>query len=114
MYYFVILRIDLISIFSFSHDLLVFSIFHRENVKSEAHTPLIKRETFVWKKICLEAFLNNFLDWVLPDEIDHANQEAKRLLHLMDKHSNDKKYTCKNLSESPEIFIGFYKLFLSN
>jgi hypothetical protein len=34
------LRIDLqISIFGFSHELLVFSIFHRENVKSESHTP---------------------------------------------------------------------------
>ena len=35
------LRIDLqISIFGFSHELLVFSIFHRQNVKSESHTPL--------------------------------------------------------------------------
>jgi hypothetical protein len=34
-------RIDLqISIFGFSHELLVFSIFHLENVKSESYTPL--------------------------------------------------------------------------
>jgi hypothetical protein len=43
MYFFARLRIDLqISIFGFSHELLVFSIFHRENVKSESSTPLIE------------------------------------------------------------------------
>jgi hypothetical protein len=41
MYFFARLRIDLqISIFGFSHELLVFSIFHLENVKSESYTPL--------------------------------------------------------------------------
>jgi hypothetical protein len=43
MYFFARLRINLqISIFGFSHKLLVFSIFHLENVKSESHTPLRK------------------------------------------------------------------------
>jgi hypothetical protein len=41
MLFFARLRKDLqISIFGFSHELLVFSIFHREDVKSELHTPL--------------------------------------------------------------------------
>jgi hypothetical protein len=39
MYFFARLGIDLqISIIGFSHELLVFSIFHRENVESESHT----------------------------------------------------------------------------
>ena len=42
MYFFARLRIYLqTSICGFSHELLVFSIFHRDNVKSESHTPLI-------------------------------------------------------------------------
>jgi hypothetical protein len=44
MHFFERLRIDLqISIFGFSHELLVFSIFYRENVKSESSTPLTDR-----------------------------------------------------------------------
>ena len=39
MHFFARLGIDLqISILGFSHELLVFSIFHQENVKSESHT----------------------------------------------------------------------------
>ena len=48
MYFFARLRIDLqISIFGFSHELLVFSIFYRENVKSESSTPLIHAWRFI-------------------------------------------------------------------
>ena len=41
MHFFARLRIDLqMRIYVFSNELLVLSIFHRENLKSELHTPL--------------------------------------------------------------------------
>ena len=45
MYFFARLRIDLqISIFVFSHELLVFRIYHREYVKSARYTPLTDQD----------------------------------------------------------------------
>jgi hypothetical protein len=67
MHFFARLRIDLqISIFGFFHELLVFSIFHRENVKSESHTPLRNQnfENFDSQK-CFSNYRTIFNPWRL-------------------------------------------------